>query len=400
MNKKLKGTGYMRHRSNGMWEGQYYYDGKHKSIYGTDYNDVRSRLNKICSEIINKTYVEPSRIALADWLSEWLETYSRPIIRQSTYISYETYIRAHITPKIGNFKLYSLTPKILQRFFNDKARGERMDNKEGGLSPKTLKNMRNMLHLALEQARDNDMIVKNPVRSIKLPKLEPREMRVLSYQEQKMLEEVLLESEEPLAAGILISLYTGIRIGELLGLMWSEVDFIDKSIYIKRSLRRQKKLGDKFEDDYEIIDMGTPDTNKTAIMIGRVKTAKSRRKIYLPDKAVDALKKLKEWQEQFKFPGNESFNEMGFVLCTELGKPIEPRTYEDIFKRHIKKAGLSHTNFHATRHTYATRALERGADLNTVADLLGHAQPSTSLNMYGHSVDDRKRKMVLLFNGI
>lgn len=133
-------------------------------------------------------------------------------------------------------------------------------------------------------------------------------------------------------------------------------------------------------------------------MIGNVKTAKSKRKIYLPDKVVEALKKLKAWQEQHKTPGNKSFNKMDFVLCTELGKPVDPRTYEDIFKRYITKAGLSHTNFHALRHTFATRALEQGGDLNTVADLLGHAQPSTSLNMYGHSVDDRKRRMMLLFN--
>jgi len=78
--------------------------------------------------------------------------------------------------------------------------------------------------------KDNDLIVKNPVRAIKLPRLEQKEMRVLSGNEQKRLEKVLLESEEPLAAGILVALYTGIRIGELLGLMWSEVDFIDKSI--------------------------------------------------------------------------------------------------------------------------------------------------------------------------
>lgn len=135
-------------------------------------------------------------------------------------------------------------------------------------------------------------------------------------------------------------------------------------------------------------------------MIGNVKTVKSKRKIYLPDKAVEAFKRLKAWQEQFKTPGTNSFNRMNFVLCTEFGKPIDPRSYADIFYKHIDKAGLAHTNFHALRHSFATRALEQGGDLNTVADILGHAQPSTSLNMYGHSVDDRKRKMMLLFNNL
>ena len=398
MNKKAKGTGYIRKRKNGMWEGQYHLNDKRKSIYGRDYNEVRSRLNTIYAEMLNDTYVEPSSITYGEWLIEWLETYSKPIIRESTYISYETYIRAHITPKLGNIKLKSLSTDKLQKFFNDKAAGERLDNRSGGLSTKTLRNLKNMMHLALEQAKANELIVKNPVDAVKLPRQQPKDMRVLSTEEQSQLESVLGPSDEILAQGILVALYTGVRIGELLGLLWSEVDLIDGSINIRRSIRRQKKLDEHYGDNYEIIEALSPETNKTAIMIGQVKTAKSRRKIYLPEKAINALKRLKAWQENMKRQVGKQFNSMGFVLCNENGFPLDPRYYQDVFQRHIKKAGLTHANFHALRHTFATRALEKGGDLNTVADILGHAQPSTSLNMYGHSFDERRRKFMTLFN--
>lgn len=398
MNKKAKGTGYIRKRANGMWEGQYHIDNKRKSIYGKDYNEVRSRLNKIYAEMLTDTYVEPSSITYGEWLLEWLDTYSKPIIRKSTYISYETYIRAHITPKLGNIKLKNLNTDKLQKFFNDKAAGERLDNRTGGLSTKTLRNLKNMMHLALEQAKANELIVKNPVDAVKLPRQQPKDMRVLSPDEQSQLESVLESSDEILAQGILVALYTGVRIGELLGLLWSEVDFDDGCIFIRRSIRRQKRLDDYNDDDYTIIDALSPENNKTAIMIGQVKTTKSRRSLYLPGKAMEALKKLKAWQDEMKKQMGKHFNPMGFVFCNENGLPLDPRYYQDVFYRHIKKAKLSHTNFHALRHTFATRALEKGGDLNTVADLLGHAQPSTSLNMYGHSFDDRKRKFMALFN--
>jgi len=355
-------------------------------------------LNTIYAEMLNDNYVEPSSITYGEWLIEWLETYSKPIIRESTYISYETYIRAHITPKLGNIKLKSLNTDKLQKFFNDKAAGERLDNRTGGLSTKTLRNIKNMMHLALEQAKANELIVKNPVDAVKLPRQQPKDMRVLSTEEQSQLESVLGSSDEILAQGILVALYTGVRIGELLGLLWSEVDLIDGSINIRRSIRRQKRLDEHYGDNYEIIEGLSPETNKTAIMIGQVKTAKSRRKIYLPEKAINALKRLKAWQEDMKRQVGKQFNSMEFVLCNENGLPLDPRYYQDVFQRHIKKAGLTHANFHALRHTFATRALEKGGDLNTVADILGHAQPSTSLNMYGHSFDERRRKFMTLFN--
>ena len=396
MSGNVVGTGYIRKRANGVWEGQYHFGSKRKSIYSTDFLKLRTRLNGICTSLINKTHVEESKSTLGEWLSFWLENYSKPVIRQSTYISYETYIRAHINPAIGGEKLRNLSVDTMQRFFNEKAAGGRLDKKKGGLSTKTLRNMKNMINLALEQAIANEMLLKNIVKKIKLPKQRKKEMRVLTIREQKILEQTVRDYNELFAWGIVFALYTGVRIGEMLALRWTDIDEDSGSLFISNSLRRQNRQTLSHIEEYTIIE--SRDENKTALMIGQVKTQKGNRRVYMPNMAVEALEKIRSWQEEVNRNNGAKFNPLGFVFCTEQGKPIDARTYQDLFARVIKRAGIERANFHSLRHTFATRALERNADLNTLADVLGHAQPSTTLNMYGHSFDDRKAKLMASFN--
>jgi integrase len=348
MNKNADGTGHIRKRDNGMWEGQYHHGDKRKSIYGYEYNEVRSRLNDICNSLMNDTYAEDSITTLLDWLNNWLEIYSKPVTRQSTYISYETYVRAHIGPAIGDVKLKNLTPEVLQKFFNEKAVGGRLDKKAGGLSTKTLRNIKNMMHVSIEQAISNSLLSKNTMDAIKLSRHVKKDMRVLSIEEQDALEKEVHGSNERLASGIMVALYTGMRIGEVLGMRWNDIDFSDGSIYIRSSLRRQSRQNIIKSDDYTIIPGNAK--NKTALMIGQVKTAKAKRYVYPPDQAIDALMKMKSWQDEMKKEAGKYFNKMNFVFCTEMGMPIDARYFQDVFYRHIKKAGIERANVHCLRH--------------------------------------------------
>lgn len=232
-----------------------------------------------------------------------------------------------------------------------------------------------MIHSALKQAYKNGLVNKNVSELLTLPKQKGKEMRVLSLNEQKALQTAV--QGERLGIGIIISLYTGIRLGELLGLKFDDIDFEAETITIRRTLNRLKVFDN-------------PD-KKTDIVIGEPKSIKAKRIIPLQDFLIPLLKthRIKILTERMKVLN--MYKNDGFVICNEFGGYIEPRTYQDFFKRMLKKAGIENTNFHTLRHTFATRALETGFDVKVLADILGHADASTTLNKYAHALPDHKK---------
>ena len=396
--KRANGEGTIRQRKDGRWEGLYTVNYKRKSVYGKTQTEVRKKLNEVLNDINNGMYVENTNITLGAWLDEWLEVYAKPTVKLSTYGSYEGYIRNHIKPEIGKIKLSALRADILQKFVNQKLTNGRCDKmkdvntnklvtRKGGLSEKTIKNMYNMIHSALKQAYKNGLVNQNVSELINLPKQKRNEMRVLSLEEQKALQ--LAVQDERLGIGIILSLFTGIRLGELLGLKFDDIDFENKTITIRRTLNRLK-----IYDNSE---------KKTDIVIGEPKTNKAKRTIPLQDFLVPLLKshRAKMRMEQFKV-ANLYIND-GFVMCNEFGKHLEPTTYQKFFKNMLKTAGIEDTNFHTLRHTFATRALESGFDVKVLADILGHADASTTLNKYAHALPDHKKtsmeKLSYLYEG-
>lgn len=384
--KRANGEGTIRQRKDGRWEGIYTVNYKRKSVYGKSQEEVRKKLNKILNEIDTGMYTEKSNITFGAWLDEWLEVYAKPSIKLSTYGSYEGFIRNHIKPEIGKIKLTSLRPDILQKFFNQKLISGRCDkvidsetkklvSKKGGLSEKTIKNMYNMVHSALKQAHKNGLVYQNVSELITLPKQRKTEMQVLTLDEQRALQNVI--QGERLGIGILLSLFTGIRLGELLGLKFQDIDFEAKTISIRRTLNRLKVFDNP--------------NKKTEIIIGEPKTANAKRIIPLQDFLIPILKEHKSNIIRERLKTANLYENNDFVICNEFGKYIEPRTYQDFFKKMLKHAGVNNTNFHTLRHTFATRALENGFDVKVLADILGHADASTTLNKYAHALPDHKK---------
>lgn len=384
--KRANGEGTIRQRKDGRWEGLYTVNYKRKSVYGKTQAEVRKKLNEVLNDINNGMYIENTNITLGAWLDEWLEVYAKPSVKLSTYGSYEGYIRNHIKPEIGKVKLSALRADILQKFINQKLKNGRCDKfkdintnklvtRKGGLSEKTIKNMYNMMHSALKQAYKNGLVNQNVSELITLPKQKRNEMRVLSLEEQKALQSAV--QDERLGIGIILSLFTGIRLGELLGLKFEDIDFENKTITIRRTLNRLKV--------YDNSD------KKTDIIIGEPKTNKAKRIIPLQEFLIPLLKahRTRMLTEQIKV-GNLYKND-SFVMCNEFGKHLEPTTYQNFFKKMLKKAGVEDTNFHTLRHTFATRALENGFDVKVLADILGHADASTTLNKYAHALPDHKK---------
>lgn len=343
-------------------------------IYKKTYEAAEAELVKIQNELNSNTFIEPNKITVSEWLDRWLKTYKNDSLKQSTYISYKGYIENHITPLMGSIKLQSLNLDILQDFFNKKA-VEINERTKKPLSVKTLKNIKTMLVTAFKQAIISGIIHRNPAEYITLPKLEKVEMRVLTLEEQQQLLNCVRSSESRFKILVFIALCTGMREGEISALTWSDVDFNNNTITVNKTLMRvQKKTG-----------------GGTEIKITPPKSKNSNRVIPMQRVLADELKKHYRITAQEKLFSGTSYNTKSYVVCNELGGYIEPRQIQKIFKTFTEAAELKGVNFHALRHTFATRAIESGIDIKTLSTLLGHADIQTTLNKYTHTTDEHAR---------
>lgn len=221
----------------------------------------------------------------------------------------------------------------------------------------------------------------------------------MSVAEQKNLEHSIMLAPEPQALGIVIALFCGMRLGEVLALRWEDIDFETNRLFVRHTFGR-KKRPDKPLRDAVVIDTGCADDSKTVIIMGKVKTHSGNRTIYLPNIARESLLKLKFVLDTYRNILGQDFNPYGFVLFNQKGYPLDANHMVDIFHRCLKHGNIKKINFHALRHTFATRALEQGCDPSTLAKVMGHAQASTSLNMYGHSTAETQKELMQKFNAL
>ncbi len=366
--KRANGEGTIRQRKDGRWEGLYSLNYKRKSVYGKTQDEVRKKLNKILNDIDNHSYIANPNISFGAWLDEWLDVYVKPNVKLSTYGSYERQIRLHIKPEIGRIKLKDLTANTLQKLLNKK--------RNEGLSASSVRGVFKVISCAYKEAYRNNYVKRNICDLVTLPKEQQREMRVFTLEEQQALQDAL--EGERLGIGVLLSLYTGMRIGEILGLKFSDIDFKERTVTVRRSLNRLT-LYDNSE-------------KKTDIVISEPKTSNSNRVIPLQKFLIPLLKEHKQMLAVEKKRVCQLYNDNDFVICNEYGKCIEPRTYQVFFKNMLEKAKIETTHFHTLRHTFATRALEFGFDVKVLASVLGHANASTTLNKYAHALPDHKKQ--------
>ena len=252
--------------------------------------------------------------------------------------------------------------------------------------------MKYKLHVALDQAYYDKLISSNPVDGVRLPVPDGPEQRVLRPEEKERICAHAATIHTFPAQGVILLLTCGLRRGELLGLQWQDVDLENGIIRIRHTLSRLKKF-DVTKSAYQYIQLDTyaPKTNRTAIYLGPVKTA--ARTIYLPVRATEAFLEIHAINKNLpkRMP---DFNPHNLVFCTEEGYPLEVKVLEDGFQQILANLQIESVNLHATRHTFATEALQKTTDIITVSEILGHTKPSTTLDMYGHTFDVRKRALM------
>jgi len=377
--RREKGSGSITKINNNKYQARLKYKGHNYNAYFDSEKEASKQLIIVKNQIDLGQYFKPCTVKLGDYLSEWLSLYALESVKQSTYMSYTGYINGHIIPNIGGIPLATLTTDQLQTFFVKKKKGGRLDGKAGGLSDKTLRNIFNMLHLALEQAVESKKIMYNPINAVKLKAHVTPEMRVLSVDEQNALMSHVKASDRIESFGILFTLLTGIRFGELLGLKWSDFDFNNKTFKIRRTLNRLQK-----------VDTENNASNKTEIVLSTPKSIQSNRKVPVFNSLWIDLLEYKSKQELLF--GELGITSQGFFISNYLGSPMEQRTYTDLYKKLYSISGITDATFHTLRHTFATRALEAGMDVNVLASILGHADPSVTLKVYAHALPDHKKE--------
>ena len=296
------------------------------------------------------------------WFEEWLTHYIKPSSKQRTFEQYSRAAQIHILPYLGDVELMDLTPFVLQKFITGLTEnGNKRTGK--GLSPNFVKTILSIVQNSLKTAHLVGYLPEYSANKIKRPKPKEKQVECFSAWEQKKIEEAALSAKKDKYRGIILCLYTGLRIGELLALTWSDVDF-EKSI-----LSVTKTCHDGNENGKHIRIIDTP------------KTENSRRQIPL---SKTLLKMLKDMKKKSKCE---------FVIA-DGEKPVFIRSYQRMFELLLKKLKLPHKGFHSLRHTFATRALECGMDVKSLSEILGHKNAMITLNRYAHSLWEHKAEMM------
>lgn len=381
--KRGSGEGSISKRKDGTWQAAVTIGRDEKGrqkrqyFYGKTRSEVNKKLTKAINELNTGTFIDKSiSPTLEMWLHTWLWEYKKNNIKSKTFEQYETILRVHAIPRIGNIKVSDLKPEHLQKVYN-----EMYDN---DISARTVKILNTVLHGALKQAVKNNLVFRNVTESVSLPKDKPKEMRVLTPQEQKKLMKIL--QDDRMGNMYLFALFTGLRRGEILALKWSDVDWEQKIIRIERALSRVKDYSDSKE--------------KTKLVVEEPKTLKSKRIIPLFDYLIEILENQKKQQKIDKDKSYGMYEDNDIIFATDLGLMIDPGNFNRKFYKLVKKADIPHANPHCMRHTFATRGLESGIDLKTMQELLGHSSITVTGDTYTHVLLDKKKAEMDKLNDI
>lgn len=352
-------------RKDGRWEARYIKgcaaDGvsRYGYCYGRTYSEAKEKVNRARAALLSHqslTEKDPKK-RFAVYCEEWL-ILKRSTVKESTYIKYESIIEKHILPRLGGYFAAAFSEILVEQFSYELLHEE-------NLEPKTVRDVLSVLCSILKYT-----IRQNPsMRSIDVvyPKESKKEMRVLSNEEQCRFINYLLENMDECRFGVLLALSTGLRLGELCALKWSDISLNNRTICVHQTMQRLKNRDHTKKE-------------KTRIVISEPKTSTSSRIIPLN---VSMAELCRKWKAQ---------SPAAYVLTGEEERFLEPRTLQYRMKRYTRDCGLEGVHFHTLRHSFATRCVEVGFEIKSLSEILGHSSPRITLERYVHSSLELKRE--------
>ena len=359
-----KGEGSITQLRDGRWQARvtYWEDGrrKRKAFYGRTRREAQDKLRKALADLEAGLPLPDERVTVGEYLNLWLENTARGSVRPSTYESYARLVRLHIVPSIGKLRLARLSPRHLTVLYR-----EVMDK---GLSPRTAQYIHAVLHRALRQAVRWNMIARNPADLVDAPRPRRKEITPLTPEQVR----ALLESAQGdrYEALYVLAVTTGLRLGELLGLKWTDVDWESGEIRVRRTLLR----------------------TANGLLQQPTKSGKGR-VVKLPTLAVDALRRHRTRQSEERSVAGQAWDDQGLIFPNQIGRPTDRQNLvRRSFKRLLAKAGLPDIRFHDLRHTSATLLLAQGVHPKVVQERLGHSNISVTLDIYSHVLPDLQKE--------
>lgn len=363
-------------RKDGRWEGRYikcYIDGKaqYGYIYAKSYKEVKERLTQ--AKTLNKRNMTENAKSVNiqngktfyEISTQWIHM-KAATIKLSSYTKYSNLLNTYLYPQYRDTLIEDISPASVDSYINTLLTVGKKN--KTGLAPKTVQCIISLLRTILNYAYRMNYVSSISTAYISI-KQEQKPMRILSVADQNVLTIYIYKHPTPINLGILLCLYTGMRIGEICALKWSDILWDEHCILVEKTLQRLQNNNES--------------TAKTSIVITAPKSACSIRKVPLPDELYNLLHKHKQNDEAFVISGALSF--------------IEPRTMQNRYKSLLKECNIQDINFHSLRHTFATRCIELGFDVKSLSEILGHANVNITLNRYVHpSMEQKQRNMNLL----
>lgn len=346
-------------RKDGRYMGKFIvgYDNNYKAhyqyVYGRTYDEAEEKV--LIGQEVASRYLSGRYITVGKIYDEWLNAVVNRV-KESTFANYKAKFEKHILPEFANIPCADLSSGMINEFINKKL--------AKGLSASYVRDIFTVFKSMLKYAQE-EYGFKLSLKNVALPKAEKKQIEKINDTEQKRLVSYLHNNMSLTAFGILISLFMGLRIGELCGLKWSDVDFDNKILYIRRTVQRISSANG---------------SRKTKVIISTPKSDTSFRSIAIPDFLI-------EYFEKFR-------NEADFFILSGSDKVIEPRTMQYRYKKILKSVEIENHNFHKLRHTFATNCAEKGFDVKTLSVVLGHSSVNLTLNRYIHPDRSHERKLM------
>lgn len=331
-----------------------------KTITGKTQREVSKKLKEATASLDAGTYIAPSKMTVGEWLDIWEKEYLLGV-KPSTLYSYKAVIRNHLKPKLGAIKLEALSPHEIQTFYNELSQS---------LSAKTVKNIHGIFHKALQKAVLNSYIRFNPAANCELPQRIKKEIQPLDETQIKAFLKAIKES--PYEDLYIVTLFTGMREGEVCGLMWDCVDMKAGTMTINKQLQYIRSS----KGQYRMVP---------------TKNSKGRT-ITLPPFVLSVLRRVQKKQLENRLRYGECWEDSGFVFTDDLGQHLKPQNVYREYKRIVAAIGCPNARFHDLRHSYAVAAIRSGDDIKTVQENLGHATAAFTLDVYGHVTEQMKKE--------